>query len=76
MDTDVVKVGHDLGITWFLDNMPEEFVFTGFNRFILFIGLADEWYDCHYCGNATFHKPDKCEKCNARSFERRLKKGA
>ena len=51
-----------------------KFVFPDFNSRIPFIGEATIWYDCHYCGNATSHKPNICSKCLSNSFEVRYRR--
>ena len=48
---------------------PEKFEFTGINGRIEALGDVWQFWECHGCGNATFSKPVKCEKCNGISFQ-------
>ena len=48
---------------------PEPFKFPGINGRLELLGDVWQFWECFGCGNATFSKPHKCEKCNGVSFE-------
>ena len=45
------------------------FEFPDFNCRIEMIGPVWQFWECHYCGNATGSRPVQYKKCNSISFE-------
>ncbi len=61
---------NDVGLIWHIgDDELAPFKFSGINGRIELLGDVWQFWECPGCGNATFSKPRKCEKCNGRSFE-------